>query len=129
MTVQLTTKGSRLLGSIHRLLDDWYAFHMKGDLEQLLFQSGREVELMDAYEARGYETGSLARALSFLERAYKDISSRTYEMIASGVAPDQAPADGSGGGGRHAAGVLGRLPFLRPTGRVCSRQGLLGAGT
>ena len=89
VTVQLTTKGSRLLGSIHRLLDDWYAFHMKGDLEQLLFQSGREVELMDAYEARGYETGSLARALSFLERAYKDISSRTYEMIASGVALDQ----------------------------------------
>jgi hypothetical protein len=77
LTVQLTTKGSRLLGSMHRLLDDWYAFHMKSDLEQLLFQSEREVELMDAYEAKGYETRSLARALGFLERAYKDIRLRT----------------------------------------------------
>lgn len=89
VTVQLTTKGSRLLGSMHRLLDDWYAFHTKSDLEQLLFQSEREVELMESYEDKGYETRSLARALSFLERAYKDISSRTYEMIASGIALDQ----------------------------------------
>jgi hypothetical protein len=89
LTVQLTTKGSRLLGSMHRLLDDWYAFHMKSDLEQLLFQSEREVELMDAYEAKGYETRSLARALGFLERAYKDIRLRTNEMIASGIAIDQ----------------------------------------
>jgi hypothetical protein len=100
VTVQLTTKGSRLLGSIHRLLEDWYAFHMKSDLEQLLFQSGREVELMDAYEAKGYETHSLARALGFLEKAYRDLSSRTYDLIASGVAIDQVQA------------ILNRYDFL-----------------
>lgn len=92
VTVRLTTKGSRLLGSIYRLLDDWYAFHMKSDLEQLLFQSEREIELMDAYEAKGYEAHSWLRALGFLEKAYKDISSKVYDLIASGAALDQVRA-------------------------------------
>jgi hypothetical protein len=89
LSVTLTTKGSRLLGALQRLLSDWYAFHTKSDIEQLLFQSEREVELMEAYEAKGYDTRALGRALSFLEKAYKDISDRTHEMIASGIAIDQ----------------------------------------
>lgn len=89
LSVTLTTKGSRFLGALHRLLSDWYVFHTKSDLEQLLFQSEREVELMGAYEARGYDTRALGRALSFLEKAYKDISERIHEMIASGIAIDQ----------------------------------------
>jgi len=89
LSVTLTTKGSRLLGALQRLLSDWYVFHTKSDIEQLLFQSEREVELMEAYEAKGYDTRALGRALSFLEKAYKDISARTHEMISSGIAIDQ----------------------------------------
>jgi len=100
LTAQLTTKGSRLLGSMYRLLDDWYVFHTKSDLEQLLFQSEREVELMDSYEAKGYETRAVARALSFLEKAYQEISLRTNEMITSGIAIDQIQT------------MLGRYDFL-----------------
>ncbi|NPV70503.1 MAG: hypothetical protein HPY55_07665 [Firmicutes bacterium] len=89
VTVKLTTKGSRLLGSIHRILQDWYGFHMMSNMEQLLYQSQREMELMDAYEAHGYETRSLARALSFLEKGYRDLSERLYDYIIEGMAIEQ----------------------------------------
>lgn len=89
ITVRLTTKGSRLLGSIHRILQDWYGFHMMSDMEQLLYQSQREMEFMDSYEAHGYETSSLPRALSFLEKGYRDLSERLQDYIVEGMAVDQ----------------------------------------
>ncbi|MCR4397342.1 MAG: hypothetical protein NUV93_00035 [Firmicutes bacterium] len=89
VTVKLTTKGSRLLGSMHRILQDWYGFHMMSNMEQLFYQSRREMELMDAYEAHGYETRSLARALSFLEKAYRELSERLYDYIVEGMAIEQ----------------------------------------
>ncbi|HHY11126.1 MAG TPA: hypothetical protein GX529_00695 [Firmicutes bacterium] len=92
ITVQVTSKGSRILGTIHRVLQDWYHFHMKTALEQFLFQSQREMELIEAYEARGYEVGSLNRALSFLERGYQDISQRLYDYIMEGIAIDHIKA-------------------------------------
>lgn len=89
VSVQLTTKGSRLLGTVHRVLQDWYGFHRKNPIEQLLFQSQREIELMDAYEGKGYEAGSLNRALSFLEKGYRDVERRLYDYIMEGVAIEQ----------------------------------------
>lgn len=89
VTVRLTTKGSRLLGSLHRILQDWYAFHKMGAMEQLLHQSQREMEFMDAYEAHGYEAGSLPRALSFLEKGYRDLAARLHDYIVEGMAIEQ----------------------------------------
>ncbi len=92
VSVQLTTKGSRLLGTVHRVLQDWYGFHRKNPIEQLLFQSQREIELMGAYEGKGYEAGSLNRALSFLEKGYRDVERRLYDYIMEGVAIEQIKA-------------------------------------
>ncbi|MEW6523872.1 MAG: hypothetical protein AB1445_09965 [Bacillota bacterium] len=91
-TVQLTSKGSRLLGTLFRVILDWHGFHQKSDLEQLIYQSQRELEMADAYENYGYQADSLPRALAFLERGYRDLQSRLREYILEGLAMDQISA-------------------------------------
>lgn len=88
-SIQLTSKGLRLLGSLHKVLQDWFSYHRAGELERTMYLSQRELELEEAYDRLGYRTSAVQRALAYLVRGYEELKRHRDEFIVQGIATEK----------------------------------------
>ncbi|MEW6398539.1 MAG: hypothetical protein AB1503_05145 [Bacillota bacterium] len=88
-SIQLTSKGLRLLGSLHKVLQDWFSYHRASELERTMYLSQRELELEEAYDRLGYRTNAVQRALAYLVRGYEELKRHRDEFIVQGIATEK----------------------------------------